>query len=192
MTSHHTPTQSDVQIRSARPSDAASVARLHVESFASTYEHLPETVRAAREQDDEWEAAWAERLGSEAGTKATLVAMTDGSLAGFVHFGPTPDTDDDPRRVGQILSIHVDPTSTGRGVGRALMAEAIRVLQKDGYGSASLWVVDTNSRAKVFYERLGLQHDGARTTQRLSIDGKSGDLVEIVRYRLPLPTEEIR
>lgn len=190
MTSHHASTQSDVQIRSASPSDATAIARLHVESFASTYDHLPETRRAAAEREGEWEAAWADRLGTGADTNATLVATAAGDLVGFVYFGPSPDADDDPRRVGQILSIHVHPASTGRGVGRALMAEAIRVLQTASYEAASLWVVDTNTRAQDFYERLGWQHDGARTTQRLSIDGTTGDLVEIVRYRIPLATEE--
>jgi ribosomal protein S18 acetylase RimI-like enzyme len=190
MTPHHASTQSDVQIRLAQPSDAPSIAGLHVASFLATYDHLPETRRAAGEHEGEWEAVWSRRLGVASADHTTLVATIGKDLVGFVYVGPSPDPDDDPRRVGQILSIHVDPASTGRGVGRALMAEAIRVLQGNGYRAASLWVVDTNARAKDFYERHGWQHDGARNTQRLSIDGKTGDEVEIVRYRLA--TEEIR
>ncbi len=192
MTPHHTSTQSDVHIRSASPSDAPSIARLHVESFASTYDHLPETRRAAGEHEGEWVTVWSRRLGVASDGHTTLVATIGQHLVGFVYCGPSPDPDDDPRQVGQILSIHVDPASTGRGVGRALMAEAIRTMRSDGHRTASLWVVDTNTRAKDFYERLGWQHDGARTTQRLSIDGKTGDEVEIVRYRLPLATEKTR
>lgn len=191
MTSQHTPTQSDVQIRLASSSDAGSIAHLHVESFAATYDHLPETREAAKERRGDWEASWTHRLGTEAGANTLLVATTAGDLMGFVYFGPSPDADDDPRQVGQILSIHVHPTSKGRGVGRALMAEATRVLQSSGYEAATLWVVDTNTRAQDFYKKLGWQHDGARTTQRLSIDGTAGDLVEIVRFRLLLPSEEI-
>jgi len=190
MTPHHTSTQSDVQIRLAQPSDAPSVARLHVASFLATYDHLPETRRVAGEHEGEWEAVWSRRLGVASADHTTLVATIGKDLVGFVYIGPSPDPDDDARRVGQILSIHVDPASTGRGVGRALMAEAIRILQGNGYRTASLWVVDTNARAKDFYGRLGWQPDGAHNTQRLSIDGKTGDEVEIVRYRLA--TEEIR
>ncbi|HVR31912.1 MAG TPA: GNAT family N-acetyltransferase [Acidimicrobiia bacterium] len=184
-------TQSNFHFRSASPSDTPSIASLHVRSFVATYDHLPETRRAAGEHEGEWEAVWSRRLGVASDDHTTLVATTGNEIVGFVYIGPSPDPDDDPRRVGQILSIHVDPASTGRGVGRALMAEAIRTLRTDGYRTASLWVVDTNTRAKDFYERLGWQHDGARNTQRLSIDAKTGDEVEVVRYRLPLATEEI-
>lgn len=192
MTPHQTSPQSTVQIRSASPSDTSSIASLHVRSFVATYDHLPETRRAAAEHEGEWEAVWTWRLGAASDPHTTLVATIGKEVAGFVYIGPSQDPDDDPQWVGQVHSIHVDPPSTGRGVGRALMGEAIRTLQTDGFRMASLWVVDTNSRSKGFYERLGWQHDGARTTQRLSIDGKTGDEVEVVRYRFPLATGEIR
>jgi len=192
MTPHHTSVQANVQIRSAAPSDTPGIARLHVRSFVATYDHLPETRRAAGEHEGEWEAVWSRRLGVASDDDTTLVATTGEAIVGFVYIGPSPDPDDDPRRTGQILSIHVDPVSTGRGVGRALMAEAIRTLRSAGYRAASLWVVDSNTRAKDFYERLGWRHDGARDTRRLSIDEKTGDEVEVVRYRFPLATEESR
>jgi hypothetical protein len=51
-----------------------------------------------------------------------------------------------------------------------------------GCREATLWVLDTNTRARTFYERKGWAADGA--TQ---VDEVWGATVTEVRYRGPLP-----
>lgn len=60
-----------------------------------------------------------------------------------------------PRRSLGILAIAVDPTTQGRGVGRALMEEATRRAVGRGFESMHLTVHPTNATAVSFYRGLG-------------------------------------
>lgn len=75
-------------------------------------------------------------------------------------YGP-PRADDAPSGTGSLHAINLVPTVWGAGLGRELLGEAQRGLVAVGYGSAYLWVVDGNARARRFYERAGWLADGA-------------------------------
>lgn len=62
----------------------------------------------------------------------------------------------------EILSIGVDPSCRGRGLGRQLMDEAIRHLQGDRVGSLFLEVDENNSAAISLYRRIGFADVGVR------------------------------
>lgn len=178
--------QRDSDVRRASHDDPAGIAAVHVRSFLATYPHLPRTRRAAETGLAEWATVWTRRLEEPETGRFTLVATDAGRVCGFVHLGPTPDPDDDPRITGQILSIHVEPELTGQGIGARLMAEAVASLRDVGHRAATLWVVAENSRARAFYERLGWREDGATRREVLAIEGEEGDEVTVVRYRLDL------
>lgn len=50
----------------------------------------------------------------------------------------------------------------------------------------TLWVVDTNLRAREFYEARGFRLDGARRKEVLALGTPEGDQVDVVRYRCRL------
>ena len=178
--------QSEVDLRPAFPSDACAIAAVHADSLLATYPHLPisrrsvETGRAARE------ALWASRLREPSSGQSTVVAVYGDQVCGFVYLGPSPDSDNDPAAVGQILSIHVSPTLTGRGVGARLMSAAIAGLVAEARNAITLWVVADNDGARRFYERLGWRQDGGSRREILAVGHGEGDLVEVVRYRRDL------
>lgn len=60
-----------------------------------------------------------------------------------------------PRRSLGVLAIAVDPATQGRGIGRALMAEATNRAVKQGFESMHLTVHPTNLTAVNFYRGLG-------------------------------------
>lgn len=45
----------------------------------------------------------------------------------------------------------------GKGIGRALMTFIIEYARAKGYEQVSLFVIDTNTKAKLFYERIGFK-----------------------------------
>jgi hypothetical protein len=49
------------------------------------------------------------------------------------------------------------------------------------YKLVTLWVLDTNTRARRFYEIAGFRSDGA-----VKVDDRDGFRLREVRYRLPL------
>lgn len=55
------------------------------------------------------------------------------------------------RQGGEVLALYVDPAARGRGIGRALMADAMAACPEGG-----LWTFQANQAARGFYAALGL------------------------------------
>jgi ribosomal protein S18 acetylase RimI-like enzyme len=96
-----------------------------------------------------------------------LVLEIDGVLAGTVMAGY------DGHR-GWINYLAVDPGTRHRGLGRALMAEAERLLRERGCPKINLQVRRDNREALAFYERIGFAEDAAVSLgKRLERDDQS-------------------
>jgi GNAT superfamily N-acetyltransferase len=80
-----------------------------------------------------------------------------------------------------VPAIYTRERVWGRGWGRALMEAALARLAEVGFEDATLWVLDTNVRARRFYEAGGWTWDG--TTKPHVIGGQS---VTELRYRVTL------
>src|SRR5207237_7876125 len=75
-------------VRLAGPSDAASVARVHVRSWRATYEGLlPAEYLAALDVDD-YAGRWERSLQSPFARGTIVVAEQDGQVVGFASGGP--------------------------------------------------------------------------------------------------------
>lgn len=103
----------------------------------------------------------------------------DHAILGFAAVGPSRD-DDATGATGELYAIYADPDAWGRGIGRRLMATAVNELATAGFAEATLWVLESNQRARRFYETGGWKTDGSRRTEELR-DGQ----VEAVEVRYP-------
>jgi len=83
--------------------------------------------------------------------------------------------------VGELYSLYVSERVLGRRVGHRLLAFAVAQLRAMLYGSAVLWVLERNERARRFYEREGWSSTGARRREQLG-----GAFVTVVQYRRTL------
>jgi len=102
---------------------------------------------------------WPRRLsGDFAPNPAGYVAELSGELAGVVIASGDPDMP----TFGHITRLYVEPRVWGRGIGRSLYDCALAHLQDVGYAQASLWVLERNTRARCWYERLGWSCTGER------------------------------
>jgi GNAT superfamily N-acetyltransferase len=148
-----------VTLRPAQPDDVTAVGHLHYRSRCSAYRDIvPESALTAVPADAiaGW---WVERWSYERDTHLLTVAETDGTLAGFTYVGPDEDGDPAP---GELYAIHVDDRYHGRGVGTALIRDALDTMRRRRYLRGTLWVITANQRARRFYERGGWQPDGGR------------------------------
>lgn len=171
-----------MDVRPARLEDASQIAVIHVKSWQAAYRGLLPQEFLDRLDPAQRVSGWKRVLESaEPLLSETLVIGAGDSLAGFVGFGPTRDTDDDPERVGEIRAIYLLPDAWGKGLGRALMAAAVGRLAAAGFAHATLWVLDSNARARRFYEAGGWSADGA-----VKDDDSRGFVLTEVRYRRPL------
>jgi ribosomal protein S18 acetylase RimI-like enzyme len=112
-----------------------------------------------------------------------LVAEWDRGICGFSSFGPTRDEDQGASQVGEIRAIYLAPETFGAGVGRRLMAASLERLSRAGFVLVTLWVLNSNARARRFYEIAGFRADGA-----VMADDRGGFRLEEVRYRRSLRT----
>ncbi|MFN2594225.1 MAG: GNAT family N-acetyltransferase [Actinomycetota bacterium] len=68
----------------------------------------------------------------------------------------------DPATAAELVTIYLDPSVWGQGIGHALMDVALNDLRERGFASAVLWVLEENKRARQFYEAGGWREDGNR------------------------------
>jgi GNAT superfamily N-acetyltransferase len=168
-----------VEVRRAEPNDAPEVARVHVRSWQVAYRGLiaDDYLDSLRPED---RAARYHFGQIDANAPLTLVATSNGTIAGFATVGPARDEDVDG--AGELLALYVDPPWWGSGIGRTLVSAARDRLVGAGHAAAVLWVLVGNERAQRFYGIDGWAPDGARRH-----DEVWGLLVDEVRYRRSLP-----
>jgi ribosomal protein S18 acetylase RimI-like enzyme len=167
-----------VALRRGMPADAAVIAQVHARSWRATYTGLlPDAV-----MDDVVASQparikrWRMWLANPKQRGGSIVAELDGRLVGFVFWGPSEGADAMPD-VAEVYAIYLDPDAFGRGIGRSLFERAIGDIVAHGFRATVLWVLDTNTPARRFYEAAGWRPDGATKTE----DRPGGRLQE-VRY----------
>ena len=171
-------------IRRAEIADVPAAARLHVRSWQAAYEgQLPQAFLDQLEEDiPRREAIWKRIVESPTNETEQLWVSVEGeAITGFLYLCPTRDEDAD-RETGELGAIYLDPDHWGRGLGKSLMAKAVEELKSLGFKKATLWVLESNDRARRFYEALGWKADGAVKSEQA---GGPVTLKE-VRYRTSL------
>ncbi|MDQ0379369.1 GNAT family N-acetyltransferase [Amycolatopsis thermophila] len=172
-----------MEIRPAAAGDVPEIAEVHVRSWQEGYRGLlpPDVldVLDPAQRIERWSRIVA---GNALPREGTLVAVRAGALLGFVNLGPSRDEGGDGDRTGEIRSLYVRPTAWRGGVGRRLLAEALRSLTAAGFRTVSLSVLDGNVRAMRFYSACGFTPDGTVEDAR-----HAGLDVRTVRYRRDLP-----
>ncbi|MDQ1748884.1 MAG: hypothetical protein QOD07_3147 [Frankiaceae bacterium] len=172
-------------IRPATVTDAPGIAVVHVESWRAAYRGLLPQVVLDGLSVDRRATSWRDSIG--AGDGHTLVAVDEpsGRVCGFVNVGPSRDPDaansDTTSSIGELRAIYLLPDAWGTGTGRRLHDAALELLRPD-FAEATLWVLDTNVRARAFYERMGWYDDGVTKN-----DDRGGVVLSEIRYRRALP-----
>jgi len=163
-----------MELRPAVPADALAVAQIHVRAWQIGYRGLlpPGYLDSLRAED----RAARYTFGRTDGPRTTVAveagpgAPDRGELVGFATI-----------HGAELCALHVDPDAWGRGVGRALIAQARADLAAAGITEAHVWVLVGNARAERFYARDGWATDGTRRS-----DTVWGAVVDEIVYRRQL------
>src|SRR5208283_4321176 len=167
-----------MQIRQATIADARRIAQINVETWRAAYRgQMPDAV--LDNLDVEKSAAfWNTHLTSQ--PHGTFVAELNQEIIGFCHLIPSLDMDSNPKEVGEIAAIYVQPEFWRKGAGAALCRFSLQAARRQKYISVTLWVLTSNVAARKFYETMGFRLDGAtKVDQNLN----NYELHE-VRYRI--------
>jgi ribosomal protein S18 acetylase RimI-like enzyme len=169
-----------LRIREAVPADARAIAEIHVRSWQAAYrgqltdeyldglsveDRLEQHRRSLEEPPAEWR---------------TWVAQDGVQVVAFAVTGPSQDADA-TERTGEVYAIYLEPDRVGTGAGRELFEHAVGDLRERGFEAVTLWVLETNDRARRFYEVAGWAHDGTVTSERVDCEMRP-----TVRYRVDL------
>jgi ribosomal protein S18 acetylase RimI-like enzyme len=173
-------TSASVQIRPATLDDARALAEIHVRSWQWAYRgQLPDDYldRMSDTLDRRVERRQAD-LANLPPDERWWVAEQAGQVVGFAITQPSRDSDAPPL-TAEVALIYLLPEAAGKGVGRALFAHAVADLQERCYQWATLWVLESNVRARRFYEAAGWSADGASKTEEWP-----GVVLHEVRYHI--------
>ena len=155
-------------IRQAEPKDAKAIAEIHVRSWQAAYRgQLTDDYLDSLSVDERLETH-RQALASP-GEHRTWVAEEGGRVVGFAVTGPSQDADADDR-TGELYAMYLEPDRFGRGIGKELHDHALDDLRGRGFGTATLWVLETNARGRGFYEREGWRADGTVTSERVDCE----------------------
>lgn len=168
-------------MRDAEPRDADAIAAVHVAAWHAAYRGLMPDEFLDGITVEGWSARWRTLLGGDE-APAVLLAVGGGGVIGFCILA-TPSRDEDAgAETAEVVALNVNPEAWRSGVGTALMAEALKSARRDGWRSASLWVLEGNQRALEFYRHLGFVLDGSS-----KVHEPTG--TRELRMRLPLTDE---
>ncbi|MCD2137852.1 GNAT family N-acetyltransferase [Salinicoccus halitifaciens] len=93
-----------------------------------------------------------------------LLATEDNAITGCLQLTFIPTLARGGQKRAQIEGVRVHKSHRGKGVGRALFEEAIRLAEENGCGIVQLTTDKRRSGAHAFYEKLGFKvtHEGMK------------------------------
>lgn len=147
-----------MRIREAGCTDAEAIARVHLESWRTTYPGIIPQAYIDGLRVEDGILRWQERLDGHG--PLTLVAEDATGIFGFASGGATvhPVNGFD----GELGAIYLLASHQGRGAGRALVQGIAERLHEQGFRSMVVWALRENAACS-FYERLG----GVRVAEKL-------------------------
>ncbi|HWC62702.1 MAG TPA: GNAT family N-acetyltransferase [Rhizomicrobium sp.] len=149
-----------LSLRQARPSDAADLARIYIESWQDTYAGiLPHSLLAAMSLKTHT-IRWQSQMRG-----AGLVLVAEDRNHGVVGLSSLGGARDSGLGFeGEVYTLYVDPAFFGRGVGRKLLHGAFAALKERKFHSCLIWSHARNN-ACYFYEAMGGQRVAERVTR---------------------------
>jgi ribosomal protein S18 acetylase RimI-like enzyme len=141
-----------LSIGPATAADAPALAVVFLNCWRSAYRGVVDDEIIDALDAGEVQARWRELVAQH----RVLVARDGDEPVGMIRFGAD---EDDPAR-GHVFSLYVDPSASGSGVGRTLLACATHELAAAGHRTATLWVFAANERALRLYRAAGWRPAG--------------------------------
>lgn len=183
------PMSGRILLRDAVVGDADALGRLHVLAWQRAFGEIFAAEDLAALDPRSRAEGWRTRLvlPPEQRPVASVVATSaEGDVLGFTNYGPARDDHgaNETPDMGEVWAIYAHPDHLGRGIGAALMNNALSGLAAAAHPAAMLWTPKDNHVGRNFYTRGGWTLDGAEHVYTFG----SRDVVE-VRYRISLPPD---
>lgn len=165
-----------IEVRRAKPADAADLAAAHDESWRTAYRGIIpgcELEKLISRRGPSW---WENAI--RKGSRISLLVFGD-KIAGYTNYGRNR-----ARSLsydGEIYELYLRPEFQGLGLGRRLFTAARRDLAQSGLKTLVVWALSDNDPAVEFYRALGgraiarsSERFGARTLDKVAFGWQGG------------------
>ncbi len=143
---------SALAFRAAGPADAAAIARIHQESWRTTYSGILPTAVIAELAGRKTEERWRSRLGTPSTAQATFMAHDGTEPIGFAWCGEARHQLEGLE--AEVYALYMLQPHQRRGGGSGLLAQCAGHFLRQGRFGFYLWALKAN-RARLFYEAIG-------------------------------------
>ena len=140
-------------VRKATIEDVKGIAKVHVDSWKSTYKGIVVQTYLDSLTYQQKEEQW-----SQANFDCLYVAETkEEKIVGFVSFGK--ERSEKYHFEGELYAIYILEEYQGKGIGKLLVMATIEALQKQQLSNMLVWVLEESPSCK-FYERYSPEKVG--------------------------------
>lgn len=154
-----------MHIRKATVQDASGIAKVHVDSWRTTYQGIMPSSFLDRLSYEKRAALWESNIGK----KEDYVAVAETSGGDIIGFGTASKRETNTvERSGDLTSIYLFEEYQGQGIGKMLLKELFLHFKKLGYERIFVEVLEDN-KTRFFYEYYGAK---LVDTTQLNYDGK--------------------
>jgi GNAT superfamily N-acetyltransferase len=153
-------------IRNATPEDAQAIARVHVDSWRTTYTGIVPDEHLANLSVERSQARWQEHIITHPEQRAFVVEFPPDQIVGMASCGPIREPVGEMD--GELYGLYLLKAFQGKGLGRALVLQVVQHLADQGFQSLALWCLKENPSCG-FYLRMGGQPTCEKT---IEIGGK--------------------
>lgn len=138
-------------IRLAEKGDEASIAKVHVDSWKTTYKGIIDDSYLKSLSYENRKKMWETAIEAGYEKGCLFVAEMDGDIVGFASAGTerTKKYEVD----GELFAIYILKNYQKKGIGKALFNNVREFLKKKGYNSMLVWVL-TDNPSRAFYLSL--------------------------------------
>lgn len=141
-----------IVIREATVEDAAGMAKVHVDTWRTTYGGIVPDDFLANLRYERSQARWVEYLSNQKDSRSFVACNENGQIVGITTGGVIREAVGDFD--GELYGLYLLKAYQGFGIGRRLVECVAQYLRSQGFHSMMLWVLKENPACR-FYEHLG-------------------------------------
>ena len=142
-------------IREATISDAISIAKVHIDSWRTTYKGIVSDEHLRKLSYSQKEKAWINIINdAQRDIKYIFVAEDEkNNIIGFTSCGI--EREGHTAFEGEIYALYIIKEYQNKGVGKLLFNRAVEKLNEMKFHSMLIWALEENNQASWFYELMG-------------------------------------
>jgi GNAT superfamily N-acetyltransferase len=154
----------EIIIRIAKVEDAEGIAKVHVDSWRTTYRGIVPDTFLDNLSYEQRELTWKKGINEN---HVYIAENENGQVIGF-STGGKERTGKYEAYIGELYAIYILKEFQGNGIGRLLFQSIVEDLKAKNLNSMLIWAIEENPACR-FYERLG----GKKIdTEEIEIAGK--------------------